>query len=135
MASLAIPPHTPGNSRLAVVVLVLVAAGSFANGVLRQSADVAPVVAAAAEAPVAPPVAAAQPILQLARAEPAPRSAARVTPVAAPPSPTADPVASALVSEPASAAEPVAAQGVAVEAVASAPDPAPALTSDAPPTP
>ena len=72
MASLAIPPHAPGNSRLAVVVLVLVAAGSFANGVLRQSADVAPVVATAAEAPVAPPVAAPQPILQLARAEPPP---------------------------------------------------------------
>ena len=135
MASLAIPPHAPGNSRLAVLVLVLVAAGSFATGVLRQTARIAPVEATAADPPVAPPVAAPQPTLQLARAEPAPRSAARVTPVAAPPAPTADPVAFGLVSEPVSVAEPVAAEGVAVEAVASAPDPAPALAGDAPPNP
>ena len=124
MATLTIPPHAPGASRLAVLVLALVAAGSFATGVLRQTATLAPVAESAVEQPAPAPVAAPPPTLQVAKAGPVPRTFAHLTPTPATPVSPLDPVVSARASEP-----------VAADAVANAADPAPALASDAPPTP
>ena len=123
MATLTIPPHAPRRSRQAVLVLALVAAGSFATGVLRQTAGSTPEIKSSVEPPAPTPVAAPPPTLQVAKAGPAPQSVPHLTSIPAPPV-TSDVVTSAPTSESPAAA-----------AAATAPDPAPAPAGDAPPTP
>lgn len=119
MASLEIPPHAYRRSRQAILILALVAIGSFATGVLRQTAGFAPVVAAVAQPAAARLIALPPATLDLAHAEPILRSSARLTHIAAKPAPAMEPVASAPVSAP-----------VAVDAVATVPAAGPAPASD-----
>ncbi len=135
MTGLAIPSHSRRLSRLAVLALTLLAAGSFMLGLTRQigaggpspfpTAQGAPGARALDAIPDATPA----PALQVAVNEPPTRRPA----AAAPPDVTAD-----LPESPAAApAEPVAAPGAppAADASATAPDaPPPAPDANTPPT-
>jgi hypothetical protein len=135
MAGLAIPAHSPRLSRLAVVTLTLLAAGSFTLGVARQFESAGPSPfpmsqgAAAARAFEAIPDATPAPALQVATNEPVRRPVARALPD----------VTDALPEPPATApAEPTAAADSppAADASATAPEtPPPVADTATPPTP
>jgi hypothetical protein len=135
MTGLEIPAHSRRLSRLAVISLTLVAAGSFTLGVARQFAGVEsspfpmPQGGAAGREFDAIPYATPAPALQVAASEPVRRPGARALPD----------VTAALPEPPAVApAEPVAAADAppAADASATAPDtPPPVPDATTPPTP
>lgn len=133
MTGLAIPAHSRRLSRLAVVTLTLLAAGSFTLGVARQfgaaepSPFSTPQSPAAARAFDAIPYATPAPALQVATSEPVRRPVTRPLPD----------VTDALPEPPALVpAEPVAAADAppAADASATEPDPPPVPDTTTPPT-
>jgi hypothetical protein len=136
MTELAIPAHSRRLSRLAVLTLTLLAAGSFGLGVARQFGAAEPSPFSAPQGAAAPgafdaiPYATPAPALQVATNEPVRRPAAPALPD----------VTDALPDPPAVAsAEPVAATAdapPAADASGAAPDtPPPAPDATTPPTP